>query len=1279
MKVVLLHSEKRGFSLIVTVTLLVLLSLLSVGLLSLSTTTLRSAGQSEAQLIARANARLALQTAVGELQRTMGPDTRISANAEILSDSQRVDGAYEKVAGVWNAWKQDPYGVGNYGARKTGTPVNDEGSGGAAEIPRGGFYRWLVSSEDPLDAEDVDFVQSRPGANSIVMYPEIQGSQAEEVRVPTVAVSDGLEVTGRYGWAVFDEAQKAALNAVAVKRSNSSVSSTYSELDRIALQEDLSWSNANELGGIERVDSGDRGKLISQDSIELASVDNAERYAHDLTAFSSGVLSNVVDGGLKWDLSLLFEDEDLPTPFTGKHRYIYSIGDDNSNTGDPIVEAPDRGTHRYPLPSPDPTWELLKNYYRVPLDYLEGSASNPVIPFRMNAARSDEENSFAYRTINNQPNPAYHDDVKLAPVISKAQFIFSMAFGHSNDLWHRPNNGAYRGTWPNDIYRGSPQQPGASPWKSAANMVIDPFITLWNPYDVPMDVSPFYVYLYRVPLSFRFETDNPSWRIIQEGSDDEGWRDFVLFSHYTQATNQSSGEHAPMGIPLEIRGTNGGSVRLLPGEHRVFGPVNNTSFWKLVSARNGNMGDINKDDILQLEPGYIPPTTRGAPKTGISTAWLAPTRRGLKVSDFQNGRGGEYFGYPQYSWQGRRQGWWPVSSIFMGVGDKLTISVKASDEDAGSFDTLGDKPVDFYVRYGSWVNVNRGGRMIAAREQEHNPDFGSIEFNYGNEIDEVFDELDGRGESDIPNFPFNPAELVQGNDGDRRNGIYDRKRPFLVATLHLKSLIPDKMSYHTKQFYGKSWLYSNPNSINSAAGMGNEGDLVSLGAEQYQFSYEPLFGEWGGEVPEIEPDTNRGYGGPSPTPEGGRNFMPFSSVPRRLPTSLGQFRHAPLNQSGQHPLQSHIVGNSFAHPIMNATQVINRTTRRIDHSFLANNALFDRTFLSSAENSRDFGDFVEGNFELKNSRFRVELSGRSDESGVWSTNDAENYRKSASLMMLEGQFNVNSTSVLAWTAFLSGFFGESVPQLKSLTDGQLGRQGVGSGSELFSRYLVPIEQGLGRGLEGIGTDPGGAWEGQRLLTALEISELAERIVEQVKLRGPFQSLGEFVNRRAEMGPLGLKGCLQAALDDDDGEGIGGNSLNEDVLGSVGISLRGNLENTTAYENPEAAKGFTLEGTPGHLLQGDLLNSIAPYISVRSYTFKVRAYGSSTDKNGRVLAEAWCEAVVQRSLDYVDATNRPEEFLDGDGNFQLTDTNRNFGRKFRVVSFRWLPNSEVRNG
>ena len=89
----------RAFALVITLALMVLLTLIVVGLLSLSSVALRTSTQGEAMATARANARLALMLALGELQRSAGPDQRVTARADILDDKI----ANPKITGVWES------------------------------------------------------------------------------------------------------------------------------------------------------------------------------------------------------------------------------------------------------------------------------------------------------------------------------------------------------------------------------------------------------------------------------------------------------------------------------------------------------------------------------------------------------------------------------------------------------------------------------------------------------------------------------------------------------------------------------------------------------------------------------------------------------------------------------------------------------------------------------------------------------------------------------------------------------------------------------------------------------------------------------------------------------------------------------------------------------------------------------------------------------------------------------------------------------------------------
>ena len=146
----------------------------------------------------------------------------------------------------------------------------------------------------------------------------------------------------------------------------------------------------------------------------------------------------------------------------------------------------------------------------------------------------------------------------------------------------------------------------------------------------------------------------------------------------------------------------------------------------------------------------------------------------------------------------------------------------------------------------------------------------------------------------------------------------------------------------------------------------------------------------------------------------------------------------------------------------------------------------------------------------------------------------------------------------------------------------------------------------------------------------------------------------------------------------------------------------------------AANGVTGAMMPGWLSQADLLTPLAPVINVPSDTFKVRAYGDGGPDNPHV--KVWCEAIVQRLPEYVvndiqypsegdppyARPMEPYEDLNENGKFDGSSEpfsdfdqdetrsfdseyrdqqvenpdNERFGRRFRIVKFRWLTADEV---
>jgi hypothetical protein len=198
------------------------------------------------------------------------------------------------------------------------------------------------------------------------------------------------------------------------------------------------------------------------------------------------------------------------------------------------------------------------------------------------------------------------------------------------------------------------------------------------------------------------------------------------------------------------------------------------------------------------------------------------------------------------------------------------------------------------------------------------------------------------------------------------------------------------------------------------------------------------------------------------------------------------------------------------------------------------------------------------------------------------------------------------------------------------------------------------------------------WTSWRSLSDLEIEQLASAIVKQVKKRGPFLSLSEFINRRLDdtNRDLSVKGALQAAIDDDT---VSINAAFRTPERSLD-SEADDLENEGFIPQfPEALDGPIAYGSTPYIDQADILRHLGSVLTPRGDTYVIRTYGDKLDAQGEVIARVWCEAVVQRTPDYLDLSNDENYFAQERLN---SETNKNFGRKFSIISFRWLNEDEV---
>jgi hypothetical protein len=436
----------------------------------------------------------------------------------------------------------------------------------------------------------------------------------------------------------------------------------------------------------------------------------------------------------------------------------------------------------------------------------------------------------------------------------------------------------------------------------------------------------------------------------------------------------------------------------------------------------------------------------------------------------------------------------------------------------------------------------------------------------------------------------------------------------------------------------------------------------------------------------------------------GLSRLVMADIPLRPMASLVELQGwNPRGNNPYPPFQHNLIGNSDATPLIPSNQVIPTvldpstplTNLMHDDTYCANHLLFDDWFVSSiAPQPTSFGgsisknidtvfqDYINGQERLTNRAYQKILADNNLTAAqvtaltteILNTNPKsgrnDGWLKVASRFEVEGMFNVNTTSVEAWKALLG--------RAKSLE--KIAMHGANavvstdvSNKNIVSRSSIAtdVEAGSGAGFSGQFNNAS-EYAGFRSLSDDQIEDLAEKIVEQIRLRGPFLSLSEFVNRQLSSNEdLALAGAVQTAinnLSDDPMEELRdpANSLSDNTM------LPGNPKLTgVGYAFNKAAEGSSAYGVPGWIRQADILRPIAPILSVRDDTFTIRAYGDALDKNGKVIAQAWCEAVVKRTREFSDPTEAPDS-IDPPTN----QRNITFGRKYDMISFRWLNQNEV---
>ena len=551
-----------------------------------------------------------------------------------------------------------------------------------------------------------------------------------------------------------------------------------------------------------------------------------------------------------------------------------------------------------------------------------------------------------------------------------------------------------------------------------------------------------------------------------------------------------------------------------------------------------------------------------------------------------------------------------------------------------------------------------------------------------------------------------PQTSAQGSSSPKLTALLTKKWPLLNPSLQLATLQSDRAGREDANAYQAPWaLFYHHNAARYGA-LGSDAEGVDSFASAPTHHSGVVIGQSPLHQPELD-GKGRPFVGAGDSYSNGsllaiQNQLPHATL--RL-SSIAHMMHMNLGKwlSNYNAQQSNAsatdaatptfcLGNSFAPPHVplrsTTVEVFDakayssaNTSQHCDHSFLYNHALWDRYFLSGHQIGEvPHAYALQHEFPVRHLMPIVRA-------------DLETFKDphlSASQLMLEGGFNINSTSVKAWEMVLSA----------SQSIAPTGEWHSEEGLSHFSRFSL-----LGSEMDSSAADVGnpGCYDGTkyRALNSDEIQKLAQAIVEQNRNRGPAASLSQFVNRNlvveglaeshqklVDLSDVGYSGRIQSAIN-----ACRLNGDFHDSQASIPVSLIASSEEDyrAGKVNPESLSYHSGYGCPATVTQADILYRIGHRLSARSDTFCIRAYGECRSHDGKLLAKAYAQATVQRCYEYVGSDDAPEltenrwqlePYVDVPtrGHWRksedLSSLSRQYGRRFKLVEFRWLHPDEI---
>lgn len=1208
-------SFEKGFALIATISVMTLLVMVALAMLSLSTVEMRQGKNANARAEARANARLALMIAMGEIQKSLGPDQRVTARAAIYDSSPNTTKIDEVKHPYWlQVYRTTKENGDSIYERYENQERKNDGFNGIhdSRFAQGDWKReefvqaCLVSGNEGLKPQDAGYLDPVKGGASLsdddlvsVLAMGLDQSDPRHVQVKKIET-----LNGAYGYWVADNGMAAKISVhdpYHGKQANAS-SPADGGYFRILAASEVPGEAVNRAFDI---DGNSTAKMVDSPQIGLVSPAAREQYKehwHDITAHGYGIPVDVMRGKLKRDLSDYFQRAGTGAASISRLQDAGELVSPGISDYDFLVGVPNADSY---------TWWNSKSEnpsYSDPLKYLQYrkqtaprfAVLRKFAQLRQHVAFKDGQSNAVLPEEEPNPNratgPFDGTNNRQIKLISNTTHSVNPILTEASLYW---NISSY---------------PTSSGGVTVHNLRLHlyPRMTVWNPYNLKMNHPDLYI---------MFHSPAPRTLTVASISNRDIRRDI--------RTN--------MGL---VGGVNAGAV-----------------FFRIPA------GSLEPGECLVYSPGSAAQYTAGLNHT------LQPVAPSPSRCFYINGQqafsgpvktvGGKQ--YPIYQFPARPSVYTQANGT---RAEDVRVLMKTASSGAGHY-------TSFYNM--QMLQIISGSPKLGATSEQ------PLAWNTSGTVDVQ--------QSTITNGALN-------QEPDRRTRESVRLRWVEEPQANLDNLgdMPPRMF---QSAFLANWNIRG--SIFSKTPWSNTAPIEPFYHGVYSRDIGGPQSAWGMNFPNMIGGKARGnpFG---PHPDAQKNYVLFD-VPRSQTgiVSMGQLMHARISEYGWHP--SYAIGNSFADPRMELTQTLpvtndirnrgwnssifgidmgthddyisqfgrgwvqhlcSRENLVYDLSYELNHILWDSFFISTLNDSNKSGLLTSGHADaLPNSRHKLMIHGREKPD----PNELD-FHRAAKWLVVDGAFNVNSTSVHAWKSILSA------------------TRDTGMGEHVFPRVLNAPGGAFQKG-----GDPYGeaAWSGYRELSSgssnSEIEELAEQIVIQVKERGPFLSLSDFINRRLVPDEHGLMGALQTAIEKaklNDDFMAAELAVDRDALPDVQINdpnyeLQGISDSTKIQQENKAPSQFA--AAPGYLTQADILQSVGSTLSARSDCFTIRAYGESRDADGNVLAKAWCEAVVQRGSEPINPASKKFALnpkVDSSGKPLAND----FGRKFHVVSFRWLSPEEV---